>query len=84
MIAYPHIEHRDGRAWVAGTRVRVLRLWSWWDRGQGLSVAGILRRYPQIPPAKVLTALAWAQDHQEELEREVADDRARLEAMGRA
>src|SRR6185295_16866073 len=51
-IPYPHVEIRDGRAWVCGTKVRVLRLSLWWDRGQGLPVATIMRRYPQLNPAQ--------------------------------
>jgi len=82
-IPYPHVEIRDGRAWVCGTKVRVLRLSLWWDRGQGLPVATIMRRYPQLNPAQVLAALAWAEDHPEALEREMADDKRAVMAMVR-
>jgi len=63
VVEYPHIEIVDDRPFVKGTRVPVYRLWRW--HRQGTTVDTLLRRYPQIGPAKCLTALAFAYDNQE-------------------
>jgi hypothetical protein len=57
---------------VAGSRVPVRRLYAW--HRQGSTVETLLKRYPQLGPARVLDALAFAYDNIElvlyDLERE--------------
>lgn len=59
---------------MKGTRVPVRRLWSWHRRGT--TIETLLKRYPQLGPAKILDALAFAYDNeslvQADLERENA------------
>ncbi len=76
LIAHPHVRSDahilSGSPHVIGSRVPVRRLWAW-HRG-GTTVEKLLRRYPQLGPAKVLDALAFAYDNpdlmQADLERE--------------
>ena len=74
-LAHPHVTlDESGSPVVAGTRVPVRRLFSW--HRQGTTVETLLRRYPQLGPARVLDALAFAWDN---LELVVADlDRERV------
>lgn len=46
---------------IEGTRVPVRRLFSW--HRQGTSVETLLRRYPQLGPARIFDALAFAYDN---------------------
>jgi len=74
-IAHPHVVVGDDASpIVAGTRVPVRRLFAW--HRQGTSVETLLKRYPQLGPARVLDALAFAYDYLElvmfDLDREKA------------
>lgn len=77
-VAHPHVRSDahvlSGSPHVVGSRVPVRRLWAW-HRG-GTPVERLMRRYPQLGPAKVLDALAFAYDNPElmtaDLEREQA------------
>jgi len=66
-VPHPHVECNDGvmngSPCVKGTRVPVRRLWSWHKRGT--TIETLLKRYPQIPPAKVLDALSFAYDNED-------------------
>lgn len=62
-IPYPHVEMREDRPFVTGTKVPVFRLWYW--HRQGTTFETLMRRYPQLSPAKILTAIAFAYDNQE-------------------
>lgn len=66
-IHHPHVvideSIADGSPMVEGTRVPVRRLFSW--HRQGTSVETLLRRYPQLGPARILDALAFAFDNLE-------------------
>jgi uncharacterized protein (DUF433 family) len=79
-VPHPHVEVRDdvlgGSPVVRGTRVPVRRLWSW-HRG-GVKVETLLKRYPQLGPARVLSALAFAYDNVDLLEADLARERALL------
>ncbi|HET9931574.1 MAG TPA: DUF433 domain-containing protein [Polyangiaceae bacterium] len=76
LVPHPHVrvdEHvLGGSPHVLGSRVPVRRLWAFYSGGA--SVERILKRYPQLGPAKVLDALAFALDNleviQADLERE--------------
>lgn len=76
LVPHPHVrvdEHvLGGSPHVLGSRVPVRRLWAFYSGGA--TVERILKRYPQLGPAKVLDALAFALDNleviQADLERE--------------
>jgi uncharacterized protein (DUF433 family) len=65
-IQHPHVELRDATWYVVGTKVPVHRMWSWHRRGT--TVETLLKRYPQISPGKVLDALSFAYDNQDEMD----------------
>jgi len=80
-VPHPHVDVAadvlDGSPVVRGTRVPVRRLWSWHRRGT--TIETLLKRYPQLGPAKVLDALAFAYDNQALMEADLARER---EALG--
>lgn len=65
-------ERCGGQAVVGGTRIRVGILLSCYR--QGMSVEEIVQQYPTIKPADVHDALAYAYDHLDEIEAEMAAD----------
>jgi len=78
VVAHPHVEVRDdvlaGSPVVRGSRVPVRRLWSWHRRG--VTVETLLKRYPQLGPARVLDALAFAYDNTALVEADLTRERA--------
>lgn len=76
LVTHPHVALEahvlDGSPYVRGTKVPVRRLWAWHRRGT--TIETLLKRYPQLGPARVLDALAFAYDNPElikaDLERE--------------
>jgi uncharacterized protein (DUF433 family) len=69
-----------GSPHVSGSRVPVRRLWAW-HRG-GASVETLLKRYPNLGPARVLDALAFAYDNQELVEADIAREQSLFEKKG--
>lgn len=69
-----------GSPHVAGSRVPVRRLWTW-HRG-GASVETLLKRYPNLGPARILDALAFAYDNAELMEADLAREQALFEKQG--
>jgi hypothetical protein len=65
---------------VEGSRVPVRRLWVW-HRG-GASVETLLRRYPNLGPARVLDALSFAYDNQDLIDADIAREQALFEKQG--
>jgi len=61
-----------GQAVVVGTRLRVATILTCYR--QGMRVEEIVQQYPQIKPADVHDALAYAYDHLEEIEADLAAD----------
>ena len=61
-----------GQAIVAGTRIRVATILTCYR--QGMSVEEIVQQYPQIKPADVHDAIAYAYDHLDEIEADLAAD----------
>ena len=57
---------------VAGTRVRVATILTCYRQGMG--VEEIVQQYPALKPADVHDALAYAYDHSEEIEADLAAD----------
>ncbi len=73
---YPHVSIDPavlgGSPYITGSRVPVRRLWSW--RKGGTPVETMFRRYPNLGPAAVLSALAFAYDHQKLMEEDLAKE----------
>ena len=68
-----------GQPVVAGTRIRVATILTCYR--QGMRVEEILQQYPELRPADVHDALAYAYDHLEEIETGLAaDDEAAVKA----
>jgi len=65
-----------GSPYVVGSRVPVRRLWAFYRNGT--SVERILKRYPQLGPAKVFDALAFALDNEEVVEADLAKEESLL------
>ena len=57
---------------VAGTRIRVCTILA--SYRQGMSVEEIVQQYPALRPADVHDALAYAYDHIDEIEADLAAD----------
>jgi uncharacterized protein (DUF433 family) len=77
----PRIDYRNieidpprcgGQPVVAGTRIRVATILNCYR--QGMSVEEIIQQYPPLKPADVHDALAYAYDHIEEIEANLAAD----------
>ena len=81
---YPHVvsdpEVLGGSPFLAGTRIPVRRLWAW-HRG-GTTIETLLRRYPKLHPAMVLSALAFAYDNRELVEEDLAREQELLAEAG--
>lgn len=69
-----------GSPHVAGSRVPVRRLWAW-HRG-GASVETLVKRYPNLGPARILDALAFAYDNQDVIEADLAREQALFDLRG--
>lgn len=86
LTPHPHVRVDKnvlgGSPYVVGSRVPVRRLWAFF-RG-GTSVERILKRYPQLGPAKVFDALAFALDNQEVVEADLAREESLLSHQERA
>ena len=68
-----------GQPVVGGTRIRVATILGCYR--QGMSVEEIVQQYPQLKPADVHDALAYAYDHLDEIEAALAaDDEATVKA----
>jgi uncharacterized protein (DUF433 family) len=84
LVPHPHVRvdprTLGGSPFVVGSRVPVRRLWAFYARGS--SVETLLKRYPQLGPAKVFDALAFAFDNPEVIEADVAREREILERAG--
>lgn len=70
IVEYPHVELKDGSPFVAGTAVPVRRIFDWFRRG--IPAETLIKRYPGLGPAKVLSALAYAHDNRELVEKDIA------------
>ena len=62
---------------VEGTRVPVRRLFAW--HRQGTTVETLLRRYPQLGPARLLDALSFAYDNLDLITQDLERERILLE-----
>jgi uncharacterized protein (DUF433 family) len=75
-IDYRNVEKIDGvcggRAVIAGTRIRVSLIVG--CTRMGMTVEKILQAYPHLRPSDVHDALAYAYEHAEEIEADLAAD----------
>src|SRR6187549_2274344 len=80
LVPHPHVRVDKnvlgGSPYVVGSRVPVRRLWAFYRNGT--SIERILKRYPQLGPAKVFDALAFALDNQEVVEMDLAKEESLL------
>jgi uncharacterized protein (DUF433 family) len=85
-VPHPHVRIDDavigGSPHVVGSRVPVRRLWAW-HRG-GASVETLVKRYPNLGPARILDALSFAYDNQELIEADIEREQAMLDKAGPA
>jgi uncharacterized protein (DUF433 family) len=83
-VPHPHVRVDvhvlAGSPYVVGSRVPVRRLYAFYKNG--VSVERILKRYPQLGPAKVFDALAFALDNPEVIEADIAREEAILARAG--
>ena len=80
LVPHPHVRVDKnvlgGSPYVVGSRVPVRRLWAFYRNGTSLE--RILKRYPQLGPAKVFDALAFALDNQEVVDADLAREESLL------
>lgn len=76
VVPHPHVRVDPsilgGSPYVVGSRVPVRRLWAFYRNG--ISIERVLHRYPQLGPAKVFDALAFALDNQELIEADIGHE----------
>ena len=78
-VAYPHIEIReDGQPMIVGAHTKVLmvamdRLAYHWDADE------IQRQRPHLTKGQIYSALAYYYDHEEEMNRQIAQDEAMVQ-----
>jgi uncharacterized protein (DUF433 family) len=79
-IPHPHVvidpKINDGSPIIEGTRVPVRRIFGW--HRQGTTVETLLRRYPQLGPARILDALAFAYDNLDLMTADLLREREQL------
>jgi uncharacterized protein (DUF433 family) len=61
-----------GQAVVVGTRIRVATILTCYR--YGMNIEEIVQQYPPLKPADVHDALAYAHDHLDEIESDLAED----------
>jgi len=83
-VPHPHVKVDSsvlaGSPHVNGSRVPVRRLWAW-HRG-GAAVETLVKRYPNLGPARILDALAFAYDNQDLIEADLAREQELFEHQG--
>jgi len=83
-VPHPHVRVDasvlGGSPHVNGSRVPVRRLWAW-HRG-GAAVETLVKRYPNLGPARILDALAFAYDNQDLIEADLEREQSLFAASG--
>lgn len=81
LVPHPHVrvdkKVLGGSPHVVGSRVPVRRLYAFYR--SGTPTEKILKRYPQLSPAKVFDALAFALDNPEVIEADMLNEAELLE-----
>ena len=84
LVPHPHVRVEPtvlgGSPFVAGSRVPVRRIFAFFR--DGAKVETILKRYPQLGPAKVFDALAFALDNPEVIHADIAREHELLAKAG--
>ena len=84
LVPHPHVrvdkKILGGSPHVSGSRVPVRRLYAFYR--SGTPIEKILKRYPQLSPAKVFDALAFALDNPEVMEADAAREQEILARAG--
>jgi len=84
LVPHPHVRVDQailgGSPHVNGSKVPVRRIYSFYR--DGTKVETIMRRFPQLGPARVLDALAFALDNLEVIEADAARESAILTSVG--
>lgn len=84
LVPHPHVrvdkKVLGGSPHVSGSRVPVRRLFAFYR--SGTPIEKILKRYPQLSPAKVFDALAFALDNPEVLEADMEREAELLDDRG--
>jgi uncharacterized protein (DUF433 family) len=84
LVPHPHVRVDGnvlgGSPYVVGSRVPVRRLWGFYRNGAGIDT--LIKRYPQLGPAKIFDALAFAWDNAEVMEADQAREAVLLEKNG--
>jgi uncharacterized protein (DUF433 family) len=84
LVPHPHVridaKVLGGSPHVAGSRVLVRRLYAFYR--SGVSVDRLLKRYPQLEPAQVFDALAFALDNPEVVEADMQHEEDLLSRTG--
>ncbi len=67
---HPHVEEKPGHtlAYVAGTKVPVVRLFEW--HRKGVPFETLVKRYPSLTPAQILSALSFGYDKPGRMQRD--------------
>ena len=85
-ISYPHVAKTPGvcggKARVEGTRIRVHDVA--FLHKEGASDGRVREEYPDLTPAQVHAALAYYYDNREEIDAELAADKAWAASLGRS
>src|SRR5271169_6713599 len=83
-VPHPHVRCDGsvlaGSPHVLGSRVPVRRLWIW-HRG-GAAVETLVRRYPNLGPARILDALSFAYDNQDLIEADLEREQSLFAVTG--
>lgn len=84
LVPHPHVRCDSlvlaGSPHVAGSRVPVRRLWMWYRNGA--AVETLVKRYPNLGPARVLDALAFAYDNLDLIEADITREQSMFDERG--
>lgn len=81
LVSYAHITiAEDGRAWIADKPVRVTQVVLDY-LAYGWSPVEIHQQHPYLAPAEIHAAFVYYYDHQEELDRQIADELAAVDRL---
>ena len=71
-----------GSPHVAGSRVPVRRIYAFYR--DGTTVERLMKRYPQLEPAQIFDALAFALDNPEVIEADIAREQALIQTKAQS
>lgn len=81
-VHHPHVhvspDVLGGSPCVSPSRVPVRRLWEW--HRKGVTVETLVKRYPMLGPARIMSALSFAYDNQDVIEADLERERAITQA----